>query len=76
MLTCTDWLQQTAQWAGIKSVISLERTRENKQTGKQEIDRQVYISSLPKVIDSRSILYLPRIDHQYNVLGLFLTLFY
>jgi predicted transposase YbfD/YdcC len=52
-LPVSDWLQQTAQWAGIKSVISLERTREDKQTGKQEIDRQVYISSLP--VDAQKI---------------------
>ena len=42
----TDWLSESAQWSGVKSVLRVSRTRENKHSGKQPQDVAFYISSL------------------------------
>ena len=42
----TDWLSESAQWAGIQSVLRVNRTREDKRSGKQQQEVAFYISSL------------------------------
>lgn len=41
----TDWLSES-MWAGIQSVLRVNRTREDKRSGKQQQEVAFYISSL------------------------------
>jgi predicted transposase YbfD/YdcC len=42
----TDWLEQHSEWAGLKSIGMVEYKSECKRTGKIEIERRFFISSL------------------------------
>ncbi|WP_279716752.1 ISAs1 family transposase, partial [Chelonobacter oris] len=41
----TDWLSESVEWPGIKSILCVSRTREDKTGGKQQ-ETAFYISSL------------------------------
>lgn len=54
----SDWLKKADEWKGAKTVILIERTRENKRTGKVEKEHQYYLSSL--VVDAKRLASLVR----------------
>ncbi|MGR3808413.1 ISAs1 family transposase [Pasteurella testudinis] len=45
-LPVSDWLSEAAEWAGIQSVVCVERRREDKKSGQVQEERAFYISSL------------------------------
>lgn len=45
-LAIDHWIMGLKEWESVKTVILLERIREDKKTGKREIEQHVYMSSL------------------------------
>lgn len=45
-LKANEWITGLQEWGSVKTVILLDRIRENKKTGQQETEQHIYITSL------------------------------
>jgi len=63
VLEKTDWFREEWQWAGLKSLVMIERHRKDVHEEQWSLERHFYISSLPA--DAASILQMTR--HHWGV---------